>query len=152
MGFVARLLGIESRPRELCVDLAALYRDESMQATQLREQATRARYPQAATALNRLAEMETRHADWLRERLIALGGDVPNAVAPPVAGNNQWERAVAAAHSAQAKRRRFVEQIGRWDPEEPETVALLQRIQTEDAGEQAVYDELIMRSDPQALD
>ncbi len=46
----------------------------------------------------------------------------------------------------------MVEQIAHWDPEEPETVELLRRIEQEDVREQSVYDRLIMRSDPQSLD
>jgi len=75
------------------------------------------------------------------------------AVAPaPVTGNNPWERAVAALLAAQAKRRRLVEHIAHWDPDEPEAVALLRRIEDEDTREQVVYENLIMRSDPQSLD
>lgn len=152
MGFLARLLGIETRPRELAADLVEAYRAETIQATHLREQAGRARYPQAATALRRLAEMETRHADWLRDRLLALGVDVPLVVPEPVVGNNQWQRACAALQTAQAKRRRLVEQIAHWDPDEPEVVELLRRIEQEDTQERVVYEDLIMRSDPQSLD
>ncbi len=152
MGFLARLLGIEGRPRELLGDLTETYRAETIQATHLREQAARARYPQAATALRRLAEMETRHADWLRDRLLALGADIPLVVPAAVTGNNQWQRAVGALQAAQAKRRRLVEHIAHWDPDQPEIVALLRRIEQEDTQEQVVYEGLIMRSDPQSLD
>src|SRR5262245_814900 len=152
MGFLTRLLGIETRPRELLADLAEAYRAESVQAAQLNLQADRARYPQVATALRRLAEIEARHAGWLRDHLIALGGQVPEVTATPIPGNNQWERAVAALHNAQGKRRRLVEQIAHWDPEEPQVVELLQRIEQEDSREQGVYDDLIMRSDPQSID
>jgi len=152
MGFLTHLLGLESRPRELLTDLAEAYRAETEQAAHLREHADRARYPQAATALRRLADIETRHATWLRERLIGLGGDVPAVAPAPVTGNNPWERAVAALHAAQAKRRRLVEHIAHWDPDEPEAVALLRRIEDEDTREQVVYEDLIMRSDPQSLD
>ena len=56
------------------------------------------------------------------------------------------------AEAAQAKRRRLVEQIAHWDPEEPEMAALLRRIEQEDQGQQPVYEALIMRSDPQSID
>src|SRR5262245_25452830 len=148
MGFLSRLLGLETRPRELVRDLADAYRAESEQASCLRQQADRARYPQAASALRRLADIETRHATWLRDHLIALGGQVPELTPAPVTGNNQWERAVAALRAAQGKRRRLIEQITHWDPEEPRVVELLSRIEQEDAREQAVYEDLIMRSDP----
>jgi len=150
MGFLARLLGGGSR--DLLADLAEDYRAEAMQAAQLRIDADRARYPQVADELRRLAEVEACHMAWLRERLVALGGQVPTLDATPTAGANQWERAVAAHQAAQAKRRRLIEQIAHWDPDEPEIVALLSRIEQEDAREGRAYDAVIMRSDPQAID
>ncbi len=150
MGFLARLLGGGSR--DLLADLAEDYRAEAMQAAQLRIDADRARYPQVADELRRLAEVEACHMAWLRERLVALGGQVPTLDATPTAGANQWERAVAAHQAAQARRRRLIEQIAHWDPDEPEIVALLSRIEQEDAREGRAYDAVIMRSDPQAID
>jgi hypothetical protein len=151
MGILSRLLGTGSA-RDLLADLAEDYRAEAGHAALLRAHAARARYPQAAEALRRLAEMEERHAGWLRARLVALGGSVPALMPLEVHGNSQWQRAVAALHAAQAKRRRLVEQIAHWDPDEPDAVDLLRRIEQEDVHEQAVYDGLVMRSDPHALD
>jgi hypothetical protein len=152
MGFLSRLLGAGHRPRDLLADLLEDYRAESEQAAHLRQHAEKARYPQAASALRRLADIETQHSTWLRERLVALGGRVPEVQPRPAPGQNQWQRAVAALKAAQAKRRRVIEQIVHWDPEQPEMVALLRRIEQEDQREQAVYEDLIMRSDPQAID
>ena len=59
---------------------------------------------------------------------------------------------MAAREEAQRKRRRLVELITRWDPEQPEAAALLQRIEHEDAAALGVYQDLVMRADPHALD
>jgi len=152
MGFLSRLIGGGAQPRDLLADLSENYRAEVEQAALLRAQAERARYPQAAEELRRLAEIEDRHAGWLRDHLSTLGGRPPDVAAPAVMGSNQWERVVAAHKSAQTKRRRLIEQIAHWDPEEPDTVSLLHRIEQEDTREQRAYEGLIMRSDPQALD
>jgi hypothetical protein len=152
MGLWSRLFGAGNAPRDLLADLIGAYRAELEQAQQLRAQAERARYPQAAEALRRLADIESTHATWLRDYLVSRGGLVPTVEPRPVVGNNQWERAVAALQAAQAKRRRLIELLAHWDPEEPEVVALLRRVEQEDHREQAVYDALIMRSDPQSLD
>ncbi len=152
MGILSRLLGPGHQPRDLLADLAEDYRAEAEQAARLRQHAERARYPQAAEALRRLADLEERHATWLRERLVTLGGRVPTVDPTSAPGNNPWERAVAALQAAQAKRRRLVEQIAHWDPDEPEVVDLLGRIEQEDVGTLGVYEDLIMKSDPQARD
>lgn len=150
MGFLSRLLG--ETKRDLVADLTEDYRAETVQAAHLREHAARARYPQAAEALTRLAAVEERHAASLRDRLRLLGANVPPVEVPPLEGSSQWARVVAAHQAAQQKRRRLVEQIAHWDPDEPEVVALLRRIAHEDLAEAPVYEHLIMRSDPQALD
>jgi hypothetical protein len=152
MGFFSRLLGTNAAARDLLDDLAEDYRAEAEQAARLRLGAERARYPQMAEALRHLAETEERHASWLRDRLSAFGAPVPALAPPAVGGQNQWARIVAAHEVAQRKRRRLIEQIGHWDPEEPRAVELLRRIEQEDQRALAVYDGLIMRCDPQALD
>ena len=151
MGWLARLLG-SADSRDLLADLAEDYRAEAAQAAHLRAQAERARYPQVAIALRRLADIEDRHAAWLRDRVAGLGGHLPALDVPPPAGANQWQRAVGALHDAQMKRRRLVEQLAHWDPDEPEIVALLRRIEEEDSRELHVYEGIVMRSDPQAVD
>ena len=125
MGTLSRLLGLGGARRDLVADLTEAFRGEAEQASQLRQQAERARYPQVADTLRRLAEAEERHAAWVRDRLLALGGDVPPLAPPPLPGKNQWERAGAA---------------------------LLRRIEDEDRDELPVYEHVLMRSDPQAID
>jgi hypothetical protein len=152
MGLLSRLLGTADERRDLVEDLIEAYRAEAAQATWLRQHAERARYPQSAAALRRLADTEERHATRLRERIQALGGGVPPVAPTPLPGKNQWERAVAALREARRKRNRLIERIWAWDPEAPEAVTLLREIEREDASDFGVYDDLVMRSDPHSLD
>jgi len=152
MGFLARWLGAGARQRDLLGDLLVDYRAELAQATYLRDHADRARYGQVAAQLRALAEVEDRHAALLREHILTLGGAVPPVAPQPLAGRNQWERAVAARAAAQEKRRRLIEHATHWDPEEPATVTLLARIYDEDGEALGAYDDVVIRSDPHALD
>ena len=151
MGVLSRIFG-GGREREVLTDVVQAYRAERQQADLLRENAARAKYPQAADAMLRLAEHEAEHAEQLRHHLHVLGGDLPTVEPLPLVGNSQWERTVAAYEAAQAKRRRLIELIGHWDPDEPEFAALLRQIAAEDQREFKVYEAVIMRSDPQAID
>ena len=90
MGLLSRLFGSGSAPRSLLAALAETYRAEAAQAEHLRAHAERARYPQMAGALRRLADIEERHAGWLRERLLTLGAELPPIDPTPPPGNNQW--------------------------------------------------------------
>ena len=151
MGFLSRLFG-GGREREVLADVVQAYRAERQQAELLRRNAERAKYPQAADAMRRLAEEETRHAEQLRQHLHVLGGDLPTVEPLALVGNSQWERILAAYEAAQAKRRRLIELVSHWDPDEPELAALLRQIADEDQREFRVYEAVMMRSDPQAID
>jgi hypothetical protein len=151
MGVLSRLFG-GGRAREVLADVVQAYTAERQQAELLLRNAERARYPQAAEAMRRLAEHETEHAEQLRHHLHVVGGDLPSVDSLPLVGNSQWERIVAAYERAQAKRRRLVELMSHWDPDEAEFAALLRQIAEEDQREFRVYEAVIMRSDPQAID
>jgi rubrerythrin len=152
MGVLSRLFGAGESSRDLVADLAEDYRSEMEQAALLRAQAERARYPQVAAALRRLAVMEERHGAWLRDRIVARFAEVPEVATVTAVGRNQWERLVAAYERARRKHKRLVDQIVHWDPEEADAVVLFRRIDEEDHAEFAVYEGLIMRSDPQSID
>lgn len=152
MGLLSRLLGTPSGRRDLVDDLLEAYRAEVEHAARLRHHAARARYPQVADAFERLARAEDGHAERLRDRILVLGGGVPAVAPTPPVAHNQWARAVAARREAQQKRRRLVELIARWDPERPEDVALLRRIEADDTAALDVYERLVMRADPHAID
>jgi rubrerythrin len=152
MGLLSRWLGTADGDRDLARDLLEAYRGEAEHAARLRQHAAHARYPQVAETLRKLADGEDQHAAWLRDRIHELGGGVPPVAPPPPVARNQWERAVAARTEAQQKRRRLVELIARWDPDRPAEVALLERIEREDAALFETYAHLVMRSDPHALD
>ena len=59
---------------------------------------------------------------------------------------------MAARKAAQDKRRRLIEHVTHWDPEEPAAATLLARIYDEDGELLSSYDDVVIRSDPHALD
>jgi hypothetical protein len=153
MGLLARLLGATPHTdRNLRDDLVAAYRREAEHAHHLRQHATLARYPQAAAQLSALADGEDRHAAILRDLVLAHGGGVPPIAPAPLAGGNPWARAVAAQQAAQRKRREMLQLVNRWDPEFAEVADVLRRIEQEDGSVMGVYNDLVMRADPQSLD
>ncbi len=152
MGLLSRWLGSATRDRELLDDLVDDYRAEAAQAACLRRHAAQARYPQVAERLRELADVEDRHAGMLRDHILGLGGGIPPVAPIPLPGRNQWERAVAARKAAQDKRRRLIEHVTHWDPDEPAASKLLARIYDEDGDALGAYDDVVVRSDPHAID
>lgn len=151
MGFLSKLFRAPAE-RDLLSELTQDYRAEVVQAAHLRQHADLARYPQVATRLRALADVEDRHAGWLRDHILGLGGSIPPVAPAALPGHNQWERAVVARKAAQEKRRRLIEHVTHWDPEEPAAAKLLARIYDEDGDALASYDDVVIRSDPHALD
>jgi len=152
MGFVSRLLGAGATRRDLLAELLEDYRAEVTQALLLRRHAEQARYPQVAAQLRAIADVEDAHAALLREHILGLGGGIPPVAPETLPGRNQWERAVAARKAAQDKRRRLIEHATHWDPEEPRSAQLLARIYDEDGDTFGAYDDVVIKSDPHALD
>jgi hypothetical protein len=152
MGLLSRMLGAGARRRDLLSELLEDYRGEATQAAHLRQHADLARYPQVAKQLRALADVEERHAGLLRDRILGIGGGIPPVAPTPLVGRNQWERAVELRKAAQNKRRRLIEHAMHWDPEEPAAAKLLGRLYDEDGEGLATYDDVVIRSDPHALD
>jgi rubrerythrin len=146
------LRGDRRAPRDVLADLAAGYRSEVEAAAQLRAHAERVPYPQAASVLGRLAELEDRHAALLRRHIEALGGAVPTVTPELPAGPNHWARMADAFRRADEKRRRFLEQAIHWDIEYPEVAAVFGRIAREDGEHRRLLEELVTRADSLALD
>jgi hypothetical protein len=153
MGLLARLFGpMVHGDRGLVADLLTAYRAEAEHAHHLRQHAERARYPQAALRLRSLADQEDRHAAALRDLLVARGGGVPPIAPDPLPGRNPWERAVAVQQAAQRKRREMLQRLNRWDPEAADAALVMRRIEREDGDAIGLYNDLVMRADPQSLD
>lgn len=146
------LRGDQRAPRHVLGDLISAYRDEVQASAQLRAHAERVPYPQAATALRRLADIEDRHAQMLREQIAALGGSAPEVVPAISQGRNHWERIAADYQKADEKRRRYLEQAIHWDIDYPDVAALLSRIAAEETANRRLLEELVIRADSLALD
>ena len=153
MSILARLLGATTHTEhQLLEELLEAYRAEAEHAAHLRQHAERARYPQAAAQLNALAEREDRHATALRDLIAAHGGGIPPIAPRPLPGRNPWERAVAAQEAAQRKRREMIQRANRWDDHADDAAQLMRRIEQEDRAASGIYNDLVMRADPQSLD
>jgi rubrerythrin len=153
VSILARLLGATTHTEhQLLEDLLAAYRAEAEHAAHLRQHAERARYPQAAAQLTALAEREDRHAAALRDLIAAHGGGIPPIAPRPLPGRNPWERAVAAQEAAQRKRREMIQRANRWDDHADDAALVMRRIEQEDREASGIYNDLVMRADPQSLD
>ena len=66
------------------------YREEVQDEVQFRRHAEHMYYPQFRERLQQIAREEHAHSQWLREQILALGGQPPSAEPPFKAGGNNW--------------------------------------------------------------
>jgi len=142
---------LERDGRQRLLEILRLeYVEEMQNLLQLLRHAERMRYPQFRDRLAHIAREEQAHAQWLQQRIIALGGEVPRISFFPPVGRNSWECLLMDMEeekrcSADLERRiRSVERI------DPEIAELLRRIREEEDKHSEDIMDMLMRSDPQA--
>src|SRR5262249_28305639 len=94
MGLWERLIGAgpveEKDTRRVLPELLASYGKEVRLARQIREHADHAPHQAGAQGLRAVAEEQDRLAQLLRDKIIALGEEVSDRVAPIRGGKNHW--------------------------------------------------------------
>ena len=89
-GRVQRVLTLDPR-KEILALLSQEYVDKMKDAFQYRRHAEQMRYKHFREKLLRIAEDEEKHAQWLKERILALGGEIPEISSEIEDGWNTWE-------------------------------------------------------------
>jgi rubrerythrin len=77
--------------KQVLEGLCEQYCSETHDAVQFAAHARRMYYPQFRERLLRLAAEEWAHVYWLRDQILALGGDVPKPTVNLNIGQNSWE-------------------------------------------------------------
>src|SRR5260221_11427191 len=79
-------------PKQDIVELLGReYADKMTDARQFRLHAEQMRYDHFRARLRRIADQEEQHAQWLKDRIIALGGAIPQVRFEPQDARNTWE-------------------------------------------------------------
>ncbi|MGH7822743.1 MAG: ferritin-like domain-containing protein [Candidatus Binatia bacterium] len=142
----------ESRlQEEVLAGLVEDYNAEMGLAQQLHSHAAEAPYPHAAERLRNLAELEEAQAERLRNEIVRLGGSIAPAPPAPRTGRNHWARLVCDLEDEQAAGKRYLDQAVSWEEAYPETAELLRSLGREEQAHRVWIQDLIARSDPQAI-
>ena len=126
------------------------YVEKAQNAIKFTEYAATMTYPQFRDKLLRIAQEEQQHARWLLEKILALGGEVPQFSFTPRTGKNAWERLLTVLEK---KKRHVPDRIER--SLEAERIDLgiaqgLRQMRQEEETHRAEIQDMLMRSDPQA--
>lgn len=126
------------------------YVEETESMLQYQHHAERMRYRQFRDELYRIAEEEKKHADWMRERINALGGEVPHISFTPDERQNSWQYLGVDVEAERRCRADLIEGLVRAERTDPKTAAVLSRILEEEENHRDRIMDMAMRSDPQA--
>jgi hypothetical protein len=146
--FMSQRLRLE---QEVLLGLVEDYNAELQLAQQLRAHADDAPYTGAAERLRQIAGIEEEQAERLRAEIVHLGGFVSPPTTTPRGGRNHWARLVHDLDDDRAAGRRYLEQAIRWERTHPDLAQFLRSLESEEQAHRAWLQDLIARSDPQAL-
>lgn len=127
------------------------YLDEAKDAMQFTAHAERMAYPQFRERLLRIAVEEQTHVQWLREKILALGGTVPDVTVPLRQGKNSWECLRLDVEEEERDYGTLLEQMYAVEEVDPELAEGLRRIRAEERRHRAELLDMLLKSEPYAL-
>jgi len=131
--------------------LGQRYVDELQGIGQLIQHADKMQYPQFREKLLHIVTDKNKHAERISEKIIALGGKLPEVPEHRSTGQNSWQYLRMDLAEQKRNADRLPEQIWRTASDHPDIGRLLQRIfDAEKRHRQEIMD-MIMRSDGFAL-
>ncbi len=127
------------------------YIDQRQRESQLTEHADKMHYPQFGEKLLQIAADKNKHAEWIGERIIALGGKLPEVPVRRSTNINSWQYLQLDLAEEKRCADRLPEQIWRLEPEHPDISNFLQRIAAAEKQHLQAINDMLMRSDGFAL-
>jgi bacterioferritin len=131
--------------------LSEEYREEAQDVSQFTQHAQRMYYPQFRERLLRIAAEEQAHVQWLREKILALGGEIPQLSFTPKAGKNSWECLLMDLEEEKRCCGDLLERMHTAGHVDPEIAEGLRRMREEEKRHREEIMDMLMKSDPYAL-
>ena len=130
--------------------LGRQYAEEVCDGREFRAQMQRLEHPQFAEQMTKIIASEEKHVRWLREKILELGGDIPQVPNGTAGGRNMWEifskdvsnerRSIADLEEAALAAYRI----------DPQVAEGLRRMREDEEHHRELITDMLMRSDPQA--
>jgi len=144
--------GVSGEPyRSASEFLSERYIEKAQHAARLNQQAERMQYPQFRQKLLEIAADETRHMEWLAEKLNKLGGTLPDLASMRETRKNSWQYLLEDLLAEQRSAPELLEQAERVRGQFPDIAEVLERIYRDGAKHREALRDMLMKSDPQSL-
>src|SRR5713101_2950224 len=134
--------------QRLLESLCAAYRAEARAVAQCTQHAHRMYYPQFREELLRIALEAAAHIPWLQEKILALGGNLPQRSCTPMVGSNSWECLRLDLEEAQRGCVNLLAWIHTAEQVAPEVAVGLRHIREEKQKHREEFRDMLMKSDP----
>jgi bacterioferritin (cytochrome b1) len=136
------------RRQEILALLGREYVDKMKDSRQYRLHSEQMRYEQFRDQLLRIADEEEKHSQWLKDRIIALGGEIPQISPTPEDGWNSWEDLRLDLTEEKRHEWDLRDQLPMVERVDFDTADTLRRILAEESNHRALLTKMLMRSDP----
>jgi len=137
--------------RETIDILRQRYVEEIQAAVRFEQHAQEMQYPQFCEKLLHIALEKTKHAEWIAEKIIALGGKLPEVPERWSTDENSWHYLVTNLEEENRSADHPPEQKWIIESEHPDITPVLQRIDEEEKKYRGEIRKMLMRSDSFAL-
>jgi bacterioferritin (cytochrome b1) len=131
--------------------LCQRYVDEMQRIERFKQYAEKMHYPQYRDKLLRMVTEKSHHAERIGERIVALGGRLPDVVDQRSTGQNSWRSLSMALDEESRSADRLEEQLRSIPSEHADITQFLQQISREQENHRVLIRDMMMRSDPFAL-
>jgi len=128
--------------------LGGRYVEEMQQTDQFKQHAQRMHYPQYREKFLQMAKEKSQHAERIAEKIIALGGRLPDVAERCSTDENSWQSLSMALEDENRCADRLPEQLWSIESEHPDITKFLQQISREQENHRGEIRDMLMRSDP----
>jgi hypothetical protein len=137
---------------EAAVDILRRWYVEEMQQTdRFMQHAQKMHYPQFRDKLLDMGANKTKRARWIAEKIVTLGGKLPEVPELRSTDKNSWQYLLMDLEEENRYAERLTEQIWGNESDHADIIEFLQQISEADKKDHAAIREMLMRSDPFAL-
>ncbi|HEX9454447.1 MAG TPA: ferritin-like domain-containing protein [Candidatus Binatia bacterium] len=136
------------RKQEIVELLGRFYADKMKDARQFRLHSEQMRYHHFRVKLERIADEEETHAQWLKDRIVVLGGEVPQVTAEPEDARNTWEDLRLDLLEEKHHQWELIDQLPIIERFDAATGEILRHILAEESNHRTQITDMLMRSDP----
>jgi hypothetical protein len=127
------------------------YVEEMQQIDRFKQHAQKMHYPQFRDKLLDMVADKSKRAQWIAEKIVTLGGKLPEVPESRSTGNNSWQYLLMDLEEESRCADHLAEQMWSTESDHADIAELLQQINEAEKKDREAIREMLMRSDPFAL-